>query len=132
MTCLIGPQFKIYYKQGKENVAVDALSRVPHMMVLQAVSQVRPQWVQEVLNSYATDAHAQELLAQLALFSPNATSFSLDQGLIRKGTLIWIGNNSALQTKLIALFHSSAIGGHLGVNATYHRLKKLFVEGHEN
>jgi len=41
--------------------------------------------------------------------------------------LIWTGNNSALQTKLIAAFHSSAIGGHSGANATYHRLKKLFL-----
>ena len=44
-----------------------------------------------------------------------------------KGTLIWIGNNLALQTKLIAAFHLSAIGGRSGVNAIYHRLKKLFI-----
>jgi len=78
MTHLIGLQFKICYKQGKENVATDALSRVAHMMALQAVSQVQPQCIQEVLNSYATDVQAQELLAQLALASPNATGFSLD------------------------------------------------------
>jgi hypothetical protein len=55
MTRLMGLQFKILYKQGKENLAADALSRVAHMMALQAVSQVQPQWIQEVLNSYATD-----------------------------------------------------------------------------
>ena len=59
--------------------------------------------------------------------SPNSNGFSLDKGLIRKGTLIWIGNNLAFQTKLIAAFHASAIGGHSGVNATYHRLNKLFL-----
>lgn len=127
MTRLMGLQFKICYKQGKENLAADALSRVAHMMALQVVSQVQPQWIQEVLNSYATDAQAQELLSQLAIVSPNSDGFSLDRGLIRKGNLIWIGNNSALQTKLIAAFHSSAIRGHSGVNATYHRLKKLFI-----
>jgi len=62
----------------------------------------------------------------LALSSPNSNGLTLDQGLIRKGTLIWIGNNSALQTKLIAAFHSSAIGGYSGRTATYQRLKKLF------
>jgi hypothetical protein len=31
------------------------------------------------------------------------------------------------KTKLIGAFHSSAIGGHSGVNATYHRVKKLFL-----
>jgi hypothetical protein len=127
MTRLMGLQFKICYKQGKENLVADALSRVAHMMALQAVSQVQPQWILEVLNFYATDAQAQELLSQLAVSSPNSSGFSLDKGLIREGPLIWIGNNSALQTKLIAAFHSSAIGGHSGVNATYHRLKNLFL-----
>lgn len=31
-----------------------------------------------------------------------------------------------MQTKLIAAFHASAIGGHSGVIATYHRLKRHF------
>ena len=96
MTRLMGLQFRIIYKQGKENLAADALSRVAHMMALRVVSQLQPQWIQEVLNSYATDAQAQELLSQLALSSPNSNGLTLDQGLIRKGTLIWIGNNSAL------------------------------------
>jgi len=96
MTRLMGLQFQIIYKQGKENLAADALSRVAHMMAPQVVSQLQPQWIQEALNSYATDAQAQELLSQLALSSPNSNGLTLDQGLIRKGTLIWIGNNSAL------------------------------------
>lgn len=61
------------------------------------------------------------------MVSPNDDGFTLEKGLIRKGPLVWIGNNSALQTKLIAAFHSSAIGGHSGVNATYNRLKRLFM-----
>jgi hypothetical protein len=69
---------------------------------------------------------AQELLTQLAINSPNPNGFVLDKVLIRKGPLIWIGNNSALQTKLIAAFHSSDIGGHSRVNATYNRLKNYF------
>jgi hypothetical protein len=88
---------------------------------------VQPQWIQEVLNSYATDAKAQQLLAQLAIHSPNESGFSLNNGVIRKHNQIWVGENSALQTKLISTFHSSAIGGHSGVNATYHRLKHLFT-----
>lgn len=55
MTRLMGLQFKIVYKPGKENIAADALSRVAHLYALQAVSVVQPQWIQEVLNAYATD-----------------------------------------------------------------------------
>ena len=58
MTRLMGLHFKIVYKKGKENVAVDALSRVAHLMAVQVVSTVQPVWIQEVLNSYTTDPKA--------------------------------------------------------------------------
>lgn len=126
MSRLMGLRFKIIYKQGKDNVAADALSRVAHLFALQAVSILQPQWAQEMMNSNATYPKAQQLLTQLALASPDINGFSLEQGLIKRNNTIWIGQNSALQTKLIAAFHSSAIGGHSGVNATYHRLKQHF------
>ena len=46
--------------------------------------------------------------------------------MIKYKSKVWIASNSALQTKLIAALHSSAIGGHSGGKATYHRLKQLF------
>jgi len=126
MTRMMGLNFRIVYKKGKDNQAADALSRVGHLMAIQAVSTVQPTWVQEVLNSYATDSHAQTLIQKLSITSPDNQGYSFDKGLIWHNGKVWIGNNSALQTKLIAHFHSSAIGGHSGVAATYYRLKKHF------
>ena len=127
MTRLMGLHFKIVYRQGKENVAADALSRVAHLMSLQAVSSVQPAWIQEVLNSYTTDPQAQQLLTRLAISSPDSHGYSLDRGLIRHHGKVWIAQNAALQTKIIAACHSSAIGGHSGIAATYHRLKRHFA-----
>jgi hypothetical protein len=126
MARLMDLKFKILYKKGKENVAADALSRVANVMALQSVSEVQPLWVQEILNSYTTDSKAQQLLIQLVVHIPNEDGFSLEQGLIRYNGRIWLGENSAVQAKLIAAFHASAIGGHSGIEVTYHRLKQLF------
>jgi len=58
MTRMMGLNFTIKYKKGKENMAADALSRVGHLMALQAVSTVQPAWAQEVKNSYVTNSQA--------------------------------------------------------------------------
>jgi hypothetical protein len=67
------------------------------------------------------------MLARLAVASPDSAGFSLEQGLIKYKGNIWIGQNSTLQTKLIATFHSSPLGGHSGVAATYYKIKKHFA-----
>jgi hypothetical protein len=126
MAKMMGLQFQIVYKKGVENVVADALSRVSYLMALSQASEVQPLWVQEVLNSYETDMEAQELKTQLLIQSPNEQGYSLHQGIIRRNGVIWIGDNSALRTKLITALHDSAIGGHSGVHATYHRVKKCF------
>jgi hypothetical protein len=52
-------------------------------------------------------------------------AITLTDGVIRYNNRIWIGQNFALRTKLITAFHSSALGGHSGIQATYQRLKKM-------
>jgi hypothetical protein len=126
MAKLVGLQFKFQYRRGAENGAADALSRVGHLLSVNALSLCQPGWVQEVANSYETDSEAQELLVRLAIQSPDENGFKLHQGLIRVRGKLWIGANSALRTKLISALHNSAVGGHSGATATYHRPKKLF------
>lgn len=126
MSKLVGLEFSFRYKKGADNRATDALSRVGHMLALDALSVCQPQWLQEVANSYEKDSEAQELLAQLAIKSPDDQGRVLRQGIIRQGDRLWIGANTALQTKLISAFHDSAVGGHSGITATYQRVRKLF------
>jgi hypothetical protein len=82
MSKLLGLQFYFKYKRGIDNSTADSLSRVGHLLNAISVSACELQWIQELLNSYATDAHAQDLLAQLALHNPDDNGYSLDKGLI--------------------------------------------------
>lgn len=93
-------------------------------MHLTAVSTAQPVSLQEILNSYEVDPEAQLLIQ--AISSADHPGFQLTQGLIRFQGRIWVGANVGLQTKLIQSFHSSPVGGHSGVHATYQHLKKLF------
>ena len=83
MTRMMGLKFKVVYRKGKENLAAVALSQIGHVMALQVVSEATPKWVQEVLNSYHPDPTAQQLLQSLAVASPNAQGFYLENGLIK-------------------------------------------------
>jgi hypothetical protein len=127
MARLMGLQFKIVYRQGAENKAADALSHIGHLMVIQACSSVQSTWMQEIVNSYVTDPDAQQRLLQLGIVSPDEHGYELSQGVIRFQGRVWIGANSALQTKIISALHSSVVSGHSWVQATYQRLKWLFT-----
>jgi hypothetical protein len=92
-----------------------------------SLSQSQPIWLQEVVNSYVVDENAQKSLQQLALSNDGAPDYSLKDDVIRFQVRIWIGSNVALKTKLIFAFHASAMGGHSGIQASYHKLMNLFA-----
>ncbi|WVZ69502.1 hypothetical protein U9M48_018276 [Paspalum notatum var. saurae] len=125
---LLGLNYKIVYKQGTENRAADALSRKPsHTASCAAITTVSPHWLDEVLQGYTADTHAQDLIAKLLLDPMAVSSFSLSAGLLRYKGRIWIGNNPSLQTRLLQACHDSAVGGHSGFPVTYSRIKQLFA-----
>jgi len=67
MLKLMDLNFKIQYKQGHTNKAVDALSRIsyPEQQVA-AISMSQPNWLQILQDGYLQDPAAQEKLAQLS------------------------------------------------------------------
>ena len=81
-TKLLGLQYRIVYKKGIDNGAADALSRAPVVQCV-AMSVCQPEWLPDVLQSYASDLVTQELLAKLSDSSVSPPNYTLQDGLIR-------------------------------------------------
>lgn len=132
-TKLLGLQFQIQYKQGLSNRAADALSRRQHSLAhmgdheLSAIAVCRPAWLETIQSSYHQDPEAQERLIRLSAGDTGEADFQLKDGLIRFRGRIWIGSDRETQAQLVRSLHDSAVGGHSGFHATYHRVKRLFA-----
>jgi hypothetical protein len=80
---LLGLQYKVIYKKGILNKAVDALSRQDHQEDLTAISISKPTWMETVIEGYNLDAMTQVLLIELALIGKNDKGYELVDGIIK-------------------------------------------------
>jgi hypothetical protein len=80
---LMGYDYKIEYKKGKENKAADALSRRPQENTLMSISTAVPLWIKDVLSSYIDDPKCKEVQEQLRINPASGPIFSLSNGIIR-------------------------------------------------
>ena len=129
MLKLLEFDYTIEYKQGKENLVADALSR-KHKNTQEesclAISTDVPSWITEVEKSYANDEKYTAIIQELAIKPASVPHYSLQSGILRYKNRICIGSSTDLKERLFSSFHSSAMGGHSGGRVTLHRLKQLF------
>lgn len=126
-TKLLGLNYTIRYKKGKENSAADALSRANFSESLATISCCRPAWLEDIASSYNSNPQAQRLLEQLAVRDDPKGRFSLHQVLLLFRSRIWLGGSTAIQQRILAAFHDNPMGGHSGFPATYRRIRRLFA-----
>lgn len=124
---LLGLQYRIVYKKGPHNKAADALSRQPEGASILAISSVTPRWLEIILEGYTQDEHSKQLLAELSLTGSNDKGFTLSDGIIKYKNRIWLGSHAEAHNAVLLALHSSGLGGHSGITATYHRVKALFA-----
>lgn len=67
-----------------------------------------------------------ELREQLILNPNSKPGYTLNHGVIRyKGRLV-IGSNETLKKKILSSLYESPLGGHLGIQNTYYKVKQIF------
>ncbi|XP_019431364.1 PREDICTED: uncharacterized protein LOC109338552 [Lupinus angustifolius] len=120
--------FSIEYKQGKDNVVVDALSRMEgvecqailvHTLNSELLGRIQGTWNNDV-NS---DASLQRVILQLQSDPAKHKHYTWNGiELRRKGKLV-VGKDGSLRQELLQWFHEAASGGHSGRNATIQRIR---------
>jgi len=109
----------------QENRATNGLSRC-FEGASTTITSIIPDRYQEVTTSYEKGGWTKELLEQLILNPNSRQGFTLSNGLMRyKGRLV-IGDREILRGKILDSLHGSLVGGHSGMQNTYHRVKQLF------
>lgn len=124
---LIGYDYSIHYKAGKNNIAPDALSRKGDLAVLTGISQPVQNFVQEIQQACLLDIEASAIIQQLSQGQVSKPHFSLlNSQLLYKGR-IFVPTCGNWRIKIMTEFHGGLIGGHAGVARTYKRIKRSFA-----
>ena len=123
---LVGLDYTIQYKKGKENLVTDALSKREEKRSCKAITAVTPDWVKDIVGSYANTEWLQRLLPQLAVHPNDQQRYTLSNGVVRFKGRIVMGNDEQLKTQIMQALHDSPLGWHLGVRATYHKVRHIF------
>ncbi|KAF3668323.1 hypothetical protein FXO38_08151 [Capsicum annuum] len=139
----MGLSFEIQYKKGVENVVADTLSRKLDQQAENnspkglsqtksdtsqclLISHLQPKWIEELLASYEGDQKVLQATTMLSSNPDPTLNLSIQQGILRYKGKAWVGKNGMLRKKLVTTIHTSSLGGHSGVWATYQRLKAIF------
>lgn len=117
LTKLLGFDYTLFYKKGTNNRVADALSRAS----CSSLTTIQPQWLEDVQGSYTDDHLGKELISKLMLSPVHPEGYTYSQGILRQHGRIYIGSSGNARQNILAAAHSSAIGGHSGVQACYQR-----------
>jgi hypothetical protein len=128
VTKILGYDFEIVYKKGKQNVVADALSRKDEDVeaFLCAISIIQPDWIIEARDEWKNDEKVWTLIQRLQQDSSASDTFTWKNDSLWYKDCLYLCKNSQLKQKVLLELHTSPVGGHLGFLKTYHRVKKDF------
>lgn len=121
---LLGYDYEIKYKPGKENKAVDALSRLHSQSdsTFLLLSVVSFDFLNQVKQEYANCDIIGSLKKEFTADPASHPNIKYINGIFYHKSKVLLSPASALKDSLLAEFHTSPTGGHAGISKTYSRL----------
>ncbi|XP_035545952.1 uncharacterized protein LOC118348436 [Juglans regia] len=121
---LLGYDYEILYRPGRENSAADALSRKQGSPILHGIFIPQASLWEEIKQAAATDPYVNSK-GRLATDQPNGP-YKWRHGLLLFKDKVVIPDDRALREKLLHEIHDTKMGGHSGVLRTCKRLRQQF------
>lgn len=119
--------YEIQYRQGKDNVAADAFSRVEGSEVLHmAMTVLECDLMQQIKDAYQVDDRCKKMIEELVVKPDSVRHYSWVQGVLRRKSKIVVPAMVSLKDKVLEWLHCSGQGGHSGRDVTMQRVKGLF------
>lgn len=119
---LLGYNFEIEYKKGKENTAADGLSRQFEEAELSALTQPVPRWIDTVVEEGRSNSELRELAARIKE-GEAIGPWKLKGEVILYKDRIYVLSTSKMCSVIIEAFHHAT---HEGVHKTLQRIKEVF------
>ena len=122
---LMGYDYEIHYRQGKENLVADGLSRLYGMQLLTfTLSSINSELLAAIKATWLQDPSIQQLIQSLEAGQQHSKYVWQQEMLYRKGKLV-VGADPSVKQQLLQLFHDSSIGSHSGIQVTKKRLASV-------
>jgi hypothetical protein len=127
LTKLLGFDYEIEFRRGRENVAADALSRITSSELnALTLSTIETPVLEDIKQSWTEDSRIQAIIQDLMKDQATHPHYKWSNNhLFRKGKLV-VGRNPTLQHQLISMYHDTSLGGHSGSTVTAARVASMF------
>jgi hypothetical protein len=129
---LLGYDFSITYKPGRDNIAADALSRLPssactHLMIsMHSISTPMVALLDALRSFLKTHEGSSHLVESIVATPTDFPLYQISNGLVLYKDRILVLLEYAFHPLILAKYHNSPVGGHVGMQRILARVSSTF------